>query len=269
MNILGGNRYKALLSCSVVAVLALGIASGQACAQQFSWPEDPQNLQVLPEGTKGRQLGMLMRGFATSLGVRCEHCHVGEGNDLTQFDFAADDKPAKEKARLMIKMVMALNTEYVPGIADIEKRDEPVLEVECITCHRRQARPVRLRDIMLGKIESEGVDAAVAEYRDLRERYYGGFSFDFSEGSLTALGEQLGREGDADSAVRMIELEIEMNGESPTAYFTLGGILAGAGRNAEANDSYTKGRDLAPDDWKPFFQAEIDRLRDSSEEDKL
>jgi len=255
-----GIHYKTLLSCSVVALLAFSAVGSQACAQQFQWPEEPENLQVLPEGTKGRQLGMLMRGFATSLGVRCQHCHVGEGNDLTTFDFPADDKPTKEKARLMIKMVMALNTEHLPGLNDIEDREEPILEVECITCHRRQPRPVMLRDIMLGKIESDGVDAAITEYRSLREQYYGGFSYDFSAGGLTSLGERLGRDGDADSAVRLIELEIEMNGESPAVYFTLGGILAGASRTAEAIESFTKGRDMAPEDWKPFFQAEIDRL---------
>ena len=39
-----------------------------------------------------------------------------------------------------------------------------------------------LGDILLQKIEAEGIEAATAEYRHLREQYYGGFSYDFSGG---------------------------------------------------------------------------------------
>ncbi len=47
-----------------------------------------------------RQVINVMRGFAMGLGVRCEHCHVGEpGQPLGSFDFVSDEKPTKEKAR--------------------------------------------------------------------------------------------------------------------------------------------------------------------------
>ena len=67
---------------------------------------DPENLKVLPEDISSEDLSATMRGFAMGLGVRCETCHVGEPNTpLHTFDFASDEKPMKQKARLMLEMV--------------------------------------------------------------------------------------------------------------------------------------------------------------------
>jgi len=266
MTNLGGGTFRVLLSLNALVLIAVALASGSAFAQGFKWPEEPENLQVLPEGTGGAQLGKIMRGFASSLGVRCEHCHVGEGPDLTQFDFPSDEKATKLKARLMIAMVTALNQEHLPKLSEIEDREKPILQVECMTCHRSLSRPVMLGDVLSATIESEGVDAAIAEYRDLRDEYYGGFSYDFSEGMLTGLGEQLGDDGDFESAIRLIELEIEMNGESAAILYTLGGVQAAADLTIDAIDSFSNGMDMAPNDWKPFFQSELDRLTNRLEQ---
>jgi len=244
----------------IYSVLLIFFAAQTAQSQGFRWPEEPENLQVLPEGTKGTELGRIMRGFAGSLGVRCEHCHVGEGSDLTQFDFPSDDKANKRKARIMLEMVMALNTDYLPKLSAVDDQKSPALEVTCMTCHRRNNRPVMLQDILVDTISSDGIDAAESKYRELREQYYGGFSFDFSAGALTGLGEKLGDNGDFESAIRIINLEIEMNGESASVYYTLGGVQASADLVSDAIDSFSKGLKMAPDDWKPFFQTKLDRL---------
>jgi tetratricopeptide (TPR) repeat protein len=252
-------RASTLRAIALVLVLSPLVAN-EVRAQGFVWPDNPENLQVLPEGTGGAELGQIMRGFSTSLNVRCEHCHVGEGPDLSQFDFPADDKPAKRKARVMLEMVAAINRDYLAGIADIEDTESSTIEVTCVTCHRGNAKPVMLEDILTEKIASEGVEAAVAEYRSLRKSYYGGFTYDFSAGMLTGLGEQLGKEGDFESAIRIIELELEINGESAGVYYSVGGVQAAAGLNGEASASFGKGMELAPDNWKPFFKAELDKL---------
>lgn len=249
----------------VVFGIVVTFAALSVPAQQFQWPEDPENLQVLPEGTNGNELGTIMRGFVTSLDVRCDHCHVGEGNDLMKFDFASDDKAAKRKARVMIEMVQALNNEHMARLSSIEEQKAPTLQVTCMTCHRKQTRPVMLQDILIDTVSSVGIDTAVAKYHELRERYYGGFSFDFSPGTLTRVGEQLGNSGDAESAVRMIELEIEVNGETPTVLYALGGAQAAGGMTEAAVQSFTKGKELAPEGWKPFFQAELDKLANSED----
>ena len=102
-------------------------------------PEKFTNLQVLPKTITRAELVPIMRGFALNLGTRCEHCHVGEGNDLSKFDFAADTKPAKSVARQMMKMVAALN----PQVAGInEPAPEGKAKITCFTCHRGALKPL-------------------------------------------------------------------------------------------------------------------------------
>jgi hypothetical protein len=62
----------------------------------------------------------------------------------------------------------------------------------------------------------------------------------------------------------LIELEIEMNGESPAALFSLGGVQAKGGMTDDAIRSFTRGQELAPAGWKPFFQAELEKLTDGN-----
>jgi len=127
------NRSTVVLA----AVLTLAAATGV----RAQLPQKYTNLQVLPKDTPPSQLVATMKGFAQGLGVRCEHCHVGEGNDLSKFDFAADTKPAKATARKMIRMSSALNAEVatiVPPAADAPG----AARVTCFTCHRGAPKPL-------------------------------------------------------------------------------------------------------------------------------
>lgn len=257
------SRFSLLhLSATVCLVLCfIAFDSTSSSAQGFRWPEEPKNLQVLPEGVKGARLGQIMRGFASSLRVRCEYCHVGEGPDLTKFDFPSDQKPAKQKARLMIEMVQAINRNYLTQLAEIEDPPQERVEVTCMTCHRSQAKPIMLEDVLTETIQKDGIDAAVNRYRQLREKYYGGFAYDFSPGTLTGLGERLAEQETYGAALKILQLEIEVNGKSASTYFTLGDVQARAGMREEAIRTYERGLELAPQDWKPFFRQRIDRLR--------
>lgn len=88
-----------------------------------------------------------MRGFALGLGVRCEFCHVGEpGQPLSAFDFAADKKKTKLKAREMLKMVRAINDDHLAGM---DERSSPPIDVTCVTCHHGNSRPVTIQHVML------------------------------------------------------------------------------------------------------------------------
>jgi hypothetical protein len=118
-------------------VAALAIVASTTLRAQI--PEKFTNLQVLPKTITRAELVPIMRGFALNLGTRCEHCHVGEGNDLSKFDFAADTKPAKATARQMMKMVAALNPQ-VAGINDPAPEGKP--KISCFTCHRGALKPL-------------------------------------------------------------------------------------------------------------------------------
>ncbi len=86
-----------------------------------------KNIKVL-NGTPQSQLYPVMRFMAASLGFQCGSCHViknGRG------DFPADDKPEKQTARQMIKMVAEINKTLGEGKS----------LVSCYTCHRGQRSP--------------------------------------------------------------------------------------------------------------------------------
>lgn len=256
--------HFSLPSLSVAVCLVLCFTAFNATrssAQGFRWPEEPKNLQILPEEVKGAQLGQIMRGFTSALGVRCHHCHVGEGPDLTKYDFPSDQKITKRKARLMIDMVQAINQKYLSQLAEIEDPPQQRVEVKCITCHHSQAKPLMLDDILAETIQKDGIGAAVDRYKELREKYYGGFTYDFSPKTLTGLGERLADQENYEVALKILQLEIEANGESASTYFTLGDVQVRAGMPEEAIKTYERGLELAPQDWKPFFQKRIDRLR--------
>ena len=81
-----------------------------------------RNIQAL-RGVPASQLQQVMALFTASLGVRCTHCHAGS--------FDKDDKPAKQTARRMIKMVLDLNRATFAGQEG----------VSCYTCHRGDVKP--------------------------------------------------------------------------------------------------------------------------------
>ena len=101
-------------------------------------PQSFKNLQVMPKDITPQALIGVMKQFCFDLSIRCEHCHVGEGNDLSKFDFASDERPAKTTARAMIKMVRAINEEHLNGIG--EPSTAP--KVTCFTCHRNALKPL-------------------------------------------------------------------------------------------------------------------------------
>ncbi len=105
---------------------------------QAQIPESFTNLKVFPKDIPKRQLIDTMKGFTQALGVRCQFCHVGQGDDLATFDFASDDKEHKQIAREMLRMVSEINKSF---IAKLPAESEPRQTVTCMTCHRGQAAP--------------------------------------------------------------------------------------------------------------------------------
>ena len=95
----------------------------------------PQNLQVLPKDMTTQQVQTLMRTFTAALGVECSHCHVG-----TMAERFKDDKPEKLKARKMIQMVTAINTDLLKDVG--EPAAPGALKVTCYTCHRGALKPL-------------------------------------------------------------------------------------------------------------------------------
>jgi hypothetical protein len=119
--------------CVVASCVALAVTS--VAAQQNPIPEKFTNLKILSPTITRAELVPVMRSFAMNLGVRCEHCHVGEGNDLSKFDFASDARPAKATARKMLTMVASVNQALGVDAGAARK-------VTCFTCHRGAVKPL-------------------------------------------------------------------------------------------------------------------------------
>jgi hypothetical protein len=119
----------ASVSMFTLSLATVSLRSADQLPQKFT------NLKVLPADMAPRDLINVMKQFTSDLGVRCEHCHVGEGNDLSKFDFVSDARPAKVSARVMLKMVGDVNgaLKALPAA--------PSQTVTCFTCHRGATKP--------------------------------------------------------------------------------------------------------------------------------
>src|SRR5215510_6494816 len=93
-----------------------------ACAASAQAPKPAEevykNIQIM-KGVPAPRLQAVMTNLTKWIGVDCAHCHVSG-------EFEKDDKPAKEAARKMFRMVRALGQDYFGA-------NNPVT---CWTCHR-------------------------------------------------------------------------------------------------------------------------------------
>ena len=235
------------------ALVALAVVPATGLQAQI--PEEFTNLRVLPADVSRGELMGVMRGFAGALGVRCNFCHVGEDpNDFIGYDFASDEKEVKRVARSMMEMRGEINGRLLAATG----RDDR-LDVQCATCHRGVRRPISLTDEILEVIESDGVEAAEARYRELRGQYYGRAAYDFGQGSLNMVTETLARAGDLDGARAMIALNVEHNPDDHWPYMLQAQVLMQAGDREGAIASAERALELSP--GNEFYEQQLERLR--------
>lgn len=107
--------------------------------------------------------------------------------------------------------------------------------------------PVPRRPIgeVLGAVAlKDGAEAAIARYRELKEREAD--RFDFHERELNLLGYRLLAAGKADAAVEILRLNAELFPESSNTHDSLGEGLAAAGKKDEAIKEYARSLQLDP-----------------------
>jgi tetratricopeptide (TPR) repeat protein len=234
-----------------LAVLALPTPGQEEPEPVRGENEEFVNLQVLSPEMPHRELIEIMKGYTRALGVRCEYCHVGEpGGVLATFDFASDAKRDKEKTRLMIRMTRDINQRYLTELGP------KALEVTCETCHRGQAHPRTLENALERVLARKGLDAAVEEYRRLREESYGSGSFDFREKTLNRLARDLARRDENAAALRFLELNLEHHPDSSTAHFLSGEIHRSQGEVEKARASYRRALELDPENASAALRLE-------------
>lgn len=227
---------------TIASALALLILPSVLHAQSWSWPENPQNLQVL-EGLGGDELGEVMRGFTQALGVRCNHCHVGEdGQPLSTFDFVSDADPDKDRAREMLRMVASARAH----LANITPSGPSAVELTCQTCHRGRPRPLTLSTELRETFDAGGIEAALAHYDELKRRYLDRGAYDFGGGELAAFARSLLDLGQSDAAIAVLRRNLEEAPESARAHEALGGALLTTGDREGAAALFRKALELDP-----------------------
>ncbi len=211
------------------------------------------------------QVFRLMQNMSGALGVQCAYCHVASppaggaapaGRGAPPFDFASDEKPRKKVAREMMLLVRDLNPKVASAVG---KSADATTRVGCVTCHRGVAVPKHLADILDDTTRDGGTPAAVAQFRDLRERYFGSQAYDFSEGSLVTYAQRLTQTGKADDAVTWLQLNLEY---FPMSARTYGGLAqAQQARNDPANAVKSMEKAVELDPQNATLKKQLDQLK--------
>jgi cytochrome c553 len=114
-------------------------AAGGPPPEQHRHPA-PTNLKVLPKNLTGEQVHEIMEQWEAALGAHCSTCHTPDPNNIgpngrPRLNFADDSRPEKATARLMYKMTLDINQNYVSMV------DSSGAPVTCGTCHRGHLGP--------------------------------------------------------------------------------------------------------------------------------
>lgn len=218
---------------------ALCLAASLPSAAQIY--DNPSNLKVLPTDISAEDLRDTMKGFSLGVGLRCSDCHLGEEDEaLTDYDFAADEKPLKKTARLMLRMTNDLNRETLASLGPNR------VEVQCVTCHRGLRSPRTTAEVLTLAAEEGGAAQLQTTYQELREQYYGTHSYDFSEFQLGEFVRARAAAGRTDEALAMLDI---LSAEHPDSFwieFLYGETLEGDGKVDEALTHYRKAIELDP-----------------------
>jgi hypothetical protein len=241
------------------APLVLILSAAPPAAAQMGPMEPPKNLQVLPKDMPRPEVLKVMRSFTTALGVHCEFCHVDapgpRGPGSPPPDFASDDKENKKKARLMMKMVAAINGDY---LAKLEEGEDPP-KVMCETCHHGQKEPPEPLAVKLASTAgTRGVDAAFDQYADLKTKYADAGVYDFREQTLLRMARALGDNQKPADSLAALKKTKALFPQSADVAAALGGALVQSGDVADGKTELERALSIDPNNGAAKFG--LDRL---------
>lgn len=208
----------------------------------------PKNLQYYPKDISRQELVQKMRQFSFALGVACTHCHGTQeqtGFNLRGVDFSLDIKPAKSKAREMLRMVDEINNNLLAAIA---KRSELKLGVSCFTCHSGIPLPETIEQRVIRTATAQGIEAAIADYRRLRERHFGSAAYNFGEQPLVEVSQEFRSRKLYRESVDISQLNLEFFPQSGQTIFGLAEAYFQLGEDGKARSHYEKILEMRPND---------------------
>jgi tetratricopeptide (TPR) repeat protein len=233
------SRLIRLVPLFFAALLALGATGAMA-----QIPDHFTNLQVLPKEISKSDLLVAMRAWSRALGMHCDGCHVESEKDH-KMDFPSDAKEEKKTARQMLKMVMAINKDYIAALPS--HNGEHAASVGCFTCHRGQNEPPQALDDTIARIANEkGPAAALARYQELRKDHLIDGRYDFSERSLLSVAANLAESEKYDDSMAIIKADLELFPTSSNLYTFQGRLQVLKKDKAGAEASFKKALELDP-----------------------
>ena len=234
----------------VVLSGTIGAAQAPAGGGQTPPPQPPMtNLQIIPKDTPRPQVIATMQAFTSALGVQCNYCHVQEGRGGRN-DFATDEKAPKKAARGMMLLAREINTKLPEAVG---KAADATTRVGCATCHRGVPIPKQITDIMT---EAGGPTAAIAKFKELREKFYGGQSYDFSEATMITMAQRANAANKYDDALAYLQANIEYYPKSARSYSAIGQMKNAKGDKPGAIAALEKAVELDPNNAQTKAQLE-------------
>lgn len=243
-------RYRLV---TIAAAMAL---STSAAARQEPTQWKGKNLQFFPADIPRDVLTQRMREFSFALSVRCQYCHAGgDGVSFEGVDFSSDEKPAKRKARAMLKLTDQVNNTLLP---QVPSRAEPRVVVDCATCHHGLRLPKSLQTTLFEVIAAEGPAAAVARYRELRASDTLAGRYNFGEWEINELARRLVEAKNTAAAIALLDMNGEFYPKSADIDFYIGELHLQRGERDQALARYRKTLEKAPN--HPRAKARIAEL---------
>ena len=204
----------------------------------------PKNLQFFPKDMTGQQILPIMQNFNAALGVNCTYCHNSEPPvDNPKNDFASDEKETKKKARVMLQLARDVNMKLQ---SEMGKPAAELTNVQCVTCHRGVAIPKQLAAIMTETATKEGVNKAIAQYNDLRKRYYGAQAYDFTDQTLFTAATQALAANKPDDAIAFAQTNLSYHANSARSYQVMSQAFQRKNDKDKAIQALEKAVDLDP-----------------------
>jgi hypothetical protein len=248
-------RLFAAASAAVMLIAAAASAQTPPAApggQRAGGPPPISNLQILPKDSSREQVLATMAAFTAALGVNCSYCHVQEGRGGRN-DMAADDKPTKKAARGMMLLAREINTKLPEAVG---KGADATTRVGCATCHRGVPIPKQMTDIMTEAAANGGAAAGIAKFKEFREKFYPGQSYDFGETTMLMMSQRANTSGKADDALAYLQANLEYFPKSVRTYAGIAQIKNAKGDKAGAIAALEKVVEIDPNNAQAKAQLE-------------